>query len=178
VIVDISPLLHNAMAVWPGDEPFVCRGNSITTTLHAGAHVDAPGHTLANAGDITTWPLDVFVGECSVIHVDAERIESVHVAGKTLAPRVLFRTNRALAYLSLELIDALENVVLVGIDTASVDHPDALDVHRALAAKRIASLEGIVLDGVNEGTYELIALPLKLKDGDASPVRAVLRTLA
>jgi len=166
------------MPVWPGDEPFVCRGNSITTTLHAGAHIDAPGHTVENAGDITTWPLDVFVGECSVIHVDAERIEARHIEGKTLAPRVLFRTNRSLAYLSLELIDALRDVVLVGIDTASVDHPDSLDVHRLLASKRIASLEGLVLDNVDEGTYELIALPLKLQNGHASPVRAVLRTLA
>jgi len=112
-----------------------------------------------------------------VIRVDAERIEPHHVDGRALAKRVLFRTNRTLAYLSRELIDALRDVVLVGIDTASVDHPDALDVHRALASKRIASLEGIVLDGVDEGTYELIALPLKLQGGHASPVRAVLRAL-
>ena len=177
MIIDISPTLHNAMSVWPGDEPFVCRGNAISTTLHAGAHVDAPVHTIEGAADITTWPLDVFVGECSVIRVDAERIEPRHIEEKKLAARVLFRTNRALAYLSLELIERL-NVVLVGIDTASVDHPDSLDVHRALARKRIASLEGIVLDGVDEGTYELIALPLKLDGGDASPVRAVLRVLA
>jgi Predicted metal-dependent hydrolase len=39
----------------------------------------------------------------------------------------------------------------------------------------MAILEGIVLQGVPEGIYELIALPLKLQDFDASPVRAVLR---
>ena len=41
----------------------------------------------------------------------------------------------------------------------------------------VAILEGLCLDDVDEGYYELIALPLKFLDLDASPVRAVLRTL-
>ena len=39
-------------------------------------------------------------------------------------------------------------------------------------------LEGLVLDGVPPGRYELIALPLPIVGADASPVRAVLRELA
>lgn len=38
-------------------------------------------------------------------------------------------------------------------------------------------LEGLVLKDVPEGTYELVALPLPLVGFDASPVRAVLRTI-
>ena len=38
-------------------------------------------------------------------------------------------------------------------------------------------LENLVLDDVDAGDYELIALPLKLTDADASPVRAILRSL-
>ena len=41
----------------------------------------------------------------------------------------------------------------------------------------MAILEGLVLAGIEEGEYELIALPLRIKGADASPVRAVLRTL-
>jgi arylformamidase len=41
----------------------------------------------------------------------------------------------------------------------------------------MAILEGLVLSGVPDGLYELIALPLKLVGFDASPVRAILRTL-
>jgi arylformamidase len=41
----------------------------------------------------------------------------------------------------------------------------------------MAILEGLVLRDVPAGEYELIALPLKLAGFDASPVRAVLRTL-
>ena len=41
----------------------------------------------------------------------------------------------------------------------------------------MAILEGLVLDGVPQGLYELIALPLTLVGFDASPVRAILRNL-
>jgi arylformamidase len=41
----------------------------------------------------------------------------------------------------------------------------------------MAILEGLVLEGVPEGAYELIALPLRLAGFDASPVRAILRPL-
>jgi hypothetical protein len=70
-------------------------------------------------------------------------------------------------------------VVLIGIDTPSVDPFDskALEAHQALAEHDMANLEGLVLDHVAEGEYELIALPLRIAGADGSPVRAVLRTL-
>jgi arylformamidase len=52
-----------------------------------------------------------------------------------------------------------------------------MDAHHAVRAHGMAILEGIVLDDVAAGDYELIALPLKLAGMDASPVRAVLRAL-
>jgi kynurenine formamidase len=71
-------------------------------------------------------------------------------------------------------------VLLVGIDTASIDPADSktLDSHQAIRRLRLRVLENLVLDEIAEGDYELIALPLKLMTADASPVRAVLRELA
>ena len=68
-------------------------------------------------------------------------------------------------------------VRLVGVDTPSVDRFDSKDLptHAACHAHDVAILEGLVLADVEPGTYELIALPLKLVGFDASPVRAVLR---
>jgi len=68
-------------------------------------------------------------------------------------------------------------VRLVGIDSQSVDPADSktLDSHHQLLARDLRVLENLVLDDVPEGDYELIALPLKLMQADASPVRAVLR---
>ncbi len=80
---------------------------------------------------------------------------------------------------TLERLAAL-GVLLVGIDTASIDPADSktLDSHQVIRRLNLRVLENLVLDDVPEGDYELIALPLKLMTADASPVRAVLRELA
>jgi len=110
--------------------------------------------------------------------------------GRMVVPRVLFATgtfpdpkhfHEDFAALSPELIEYLHGhgVRLVGIDTPSVDPFASKDLpaHNACLKHDMAILEGLVLNGVPEGVYELIALPLRLVGFDASPVRAVLRTL-
>ena len=124
---------------------------------------------------------------------DDHAVRPADLAGVDLAetPRVLLRTGCApdrtvfpdpLTCLTPELVDFLaeRGVVLIGIDSPSVDRFDSKDLpsHHALARHGIANLEGLALDGVPAGRYELIALPLKLRGRDGSPVRAVLRTLA
>ena len=80
----------------------------------------------------------------------------------------------------LAVVVGVHGVRLVGIDTPSLDPAasKSLDSHQRIRAHGMAILEGIVLDDVPAGDYELIALPLKIRGGDASPVRAVLRALA
>jgi arylformamidase len=205
-LIDISPVIDATIGVWPADTPFVRTVNldlnaganltlsEMRTTLHVGAHTDAPSHYLAKGQDIGARALEPFIGRCNVLRVDiarGQRIRPRHIAGKTIdAPRVLFRTgtfpdprrwNDDFASLSPELVDDLHarGVILVGIDTPSVDpfESKALEAHQALGRHDMSNLEGLVLDGVDDGAYELIALPLRIRGGDASPVRAVLRTL-
>ncbi|MEY3213103.1 MAG: hypothetical protein RIT28_3584, partial [Pseudomonadota bacterium] len=110
-----------------------------------------------------------------------------HLPHPPRAPRVLFYTgsmpdpdvfNLDFNSLSPELVEQLVGfgVTLVGIDTPSVDPPDskALEAHQAIYRHDLAVLEGVVLEGVPPGLYTLIALPLPIVGGDASPVRAVL----
>jgi arylformamidase len=204
VIIDISPVIDPTIQVWPGDTPYVQTINldmnaganltlsDIRTSVHVGAHADAPSHYAANGADIAARSLDYYLGRCAVVHVDVPR--GARIMPREVkpfdAPRVLLRTgtfpdhcnwNRDFASLSPELVDALHarGVVLIGIDTPSVDPFDskALEAHNAFLRNDMAILEGLVLDGVAEGEYELIALPLRIRGGDASPVRAVLRTL-
>jgi len=206
MLIDISPLIDASIGVWPGDVPFartvsadMHAGANLTlsdirTTLHVGAHADAPSHYVANGEDIAARRLELYIGKCVVLHVDVnrnERVRPADLAGKAItAPRVLFRTgtfpdprhwNDDFASLSPELIDSLHDrgVVLVGIDTPSVDplESKALEAHNALATYDMANLEGLVLDDVAEGEYELIAAPLRIRGADASPVRAILRTI-
>jgi arylformamidase len=107
-----------------------------------------------------------------------------------LPQRVLLRTgtfpdpekwNADFAGIEPSLIDWLSErgVITVGIDTPSVDVQESKDLpaHAAFARHDMAILEGLALGGVPAGVYELIALPLRLVGCDASPVRAVLRTM-
>lgn len=201
-LIDISPLVSPRIAVWPGDVPFqrdvhlsIDKGDnldlsSITTTVHLGAHTDAPNHYAAGAPGIHARSLDRYYGPCQVMAVDigrGQRITPSHLTAPVTAPRILFHTgtfpdpdafNEDFAALSPELVDHLadRDVVLVGLDTPSVDlcHDRELLSHTAIARRDLAILEGVVLDQVEDGVYTLIALPLKLEGADASPVRAVL----
>lgn len=197
-IVDISPVLSGATPVWPGDVPVRRRPgpevegvvvSSLETTLHAGAHLDAPLHTDPDGAAIDELPLDRFVGPCVVVAVRTEpggRAGVADVPGGFPAARLLVKTgfvpagrlDSGFAGLSVELVEAAHaaGVVLIGIDTPSVDPPGDLELaaHRALARRGMAGLEGLDLSRVEPGPYTLVALPLRLEGAEASPVRAVL----
>ncbi len=202
-IIDISPEIHSGLAVWPEDTPFkrhvlmdIDKGDhlglsQVTTTLHLGAHTDAPNHYARGSDGIAKRSLNYYMGPCQVIEVNTQQGERIQVADlgdtKIKAPRVLFKTNSFpnpdqwnsnFCSLSVELIDYLaeRNVILVGLDTPSVDSFESkeLPAHHQIHHYNMAILEGIILVNVNEGEYGLVALPLKIKEGDASPVRAVL----
>ena len=204
MIYDITPTVSPDIAVWPGDTPprrevlmDMSRGDNLTlstlrSTVHLGAHADAPSHYGVDGTTIDERPLERYLGPAQLIRLHAER-------GTRIAPgalpelagveRVLLSTgtfpdseafNEDFAALSTELIEHLRGcgVTLIGVDTPSVDLFDSkpLPAHRKCLEHDIAILEGLALARVPEGLYELIALPLRLVGFDASPVRAVLRT--
>jgi arylformamidase len=204
-IFDISPAISPELRVWPGDTPpsrEVLRdmndGGNLTlstlrTTVHLGAHADAPSHYDAAGESIERRRLDYYLGPCQVVRVNPGRnglVRREHVSGPIRAGRILFHTGTGtdpgqfpedFAALSPDLVDRLneQGVVLVGTDAASIDPFASKDLpaHRACLRHDMAILEGLALAEVPEGTYELIALPLKLTGFDASPVRAVLREI-
>lgn len=206
-IWDISPVLESRIGVWPGDVAFSSQKSlrikdghnidlgSMSTTFHVGAHADAPAHYAGDGVTIEAVDLAPYLGGCQVIDVSAkvgrhQRISPKHLDVLVTSQRVLFKTNTFLdpnsfttdfASLSAELVDWLgkKGVLLIGIDTPSVDlfEDKVLESHQALMRNSIRNLEGLVLHQVKPGSYELIALPLKIKDADASPVRAILRSI-
>ena len=206
MLYDLSPTIRPETPVWPGDTAFQSRLtwsiadgasvnlSAITTTPHLGSHADAPFHTEARGEGMAEMPLEPYLGLCRVVRVPPQPlIEPRHVEGIDLAnPRrhpVQERERAPTAAPSPSASPPCRpssppsspsaGLLLVGMDTPSVDPFDSktLDAHHALFRGGVAILEGLVLDGVPEGIYELIALPLKLAGLDASPVRAVLRTV-
>jgi len=202
---DITPIVSVETPAFPGDTTFSqqwavrigpgCPVNlsAITMSPHLGAHADAPLHYGIDAPAIADVPLEPYLGPCRVIHaIDCGPLvmpEHLAHASTGLPPRVLVRTCRkapttwssAFTVFAPETIAWLAGlgVRLVGIDAQSVDPADSktLDSHRQLLVHGMRVLENLVLDNVAAGDYELIALPLRLAGVDASPVRAVLRSL-
>lgn len=201
-IIDISQPLGVSTAVWPGDQPFElrwsmeqARGDSVNVavlnmSVHTGTHTDGGYHVSASGLRAAQLPLDAFLGQALVIDargrevLDERVLDDVALNG---AVRVLFRTRDAIdatvfprdflsptTGLARRLVQA--GVRLVGSDAPSMDHVDSktLDAHHVLVDAGVAILENLVLSEVPAGVYTLIALPLKLTEADASPVRAVL----
>ncbi len=205
MLYDISAPISSELCVWPGDRAFrreitfdLSAGDPVTasaihTTVHLGTHADAFSHVTPDGATIDQMPLDAYLGRCQVMRVDFARATAIRpadLAEPIRTPRVLLATgtypdptrfNEDFAALSVELADALHaaGVRLVGIDTPGVDLFAAteLPVHCRLAEHGIASIEALRLDHVPAGEYELVALPLRLAGCDASPVRAVLRSV-
>ncbi|NOZ79569.1 MAG: hypothetical protein GXP48_10410 [Acidobacteria bacterium] len=201
VWIDISRKLRNGIPTWPGDRPFrleTRRDGGIvlswfSTTCHIGTHVDAPLHMEGEGATVDEIPLGRFLGPAEVVVVAGAprriRRENLPAGWQPQARRVLFATGTQpagvsrihsdLSGISSDLVAFLADhgVILVGIDTPSVDPFDSEDfeAHHALAGRGITWIEGLNLEGVSPGQYELVALPMGLTGTEAAPVRAILR---
>jgi len=204
-LIDISQRVTPDTSVFPGDTRFTlrkvasldegasCDVGTIETTLHIGTHADAPSHFVAGADGIGEVPLERYFGPVRVVQrIGNGPLSADEVRGwnPTKGMRYIVRTRETVdpnewpeefAHLAPDAAVALAEagVVLFGIDTPSVDHQDSktLDAHKALLAGNVAILENLDLTGVRPMPYELMAFPLRIPGADASPVRAVLRTL-
>ncbi len=171
--------------------------STITMSPHVGTHADAPVHVRAGADGAELLPLDAFYGAAVVIDVSdlngalsfdqiMDRVALVR-EGSEVPSRLLLKTGRTIAAgkfpetwpaLSPDCAKLLANrgVVLLGVDCPSVDDRESktLDVHHALFDNGAYVLENLDLREAQAGQYNLIALPLRLEQLDAAPVRAVL----
>jgi len=202
---DISQPLRPALPVWPGDTRFASRprwshgGGSpvavatIELSTHSGAHADAPLHYDPAGPAIDAVALEPYLGPCRVVDARGagEAITETLVEARWSpgVARMLFRTFEQFPHAAwpsqftvfsqgaIRWMNA-HGVMLVGIDSPSLDPETSktMEAHLALP-QDMRVLEGLVLDHVPPGDYELIALPLPLTGLDASPVRAVLREL-
>ncbi|MFS0786474.1 arylformamidase [Shouchella sp. 1P09AA] len=203
--IDITMPLHNSIAHWPGDTPFSYKLSApmsetgsvnigeITTSTHTGTHADAPFHYREDGAKIDALPLDPFIGQATVISaIDTETIsrallENYHLTGvERLLIKTKNKTNHSTfpeiyPYVTEDGARYLHDVgvKLLGVDVPSVDPMTSKDLngHHSLDQAGIFIIENLLLDHVQAGLYEFIALPLRIKGGDGSPVRAVIKPL-
>ena len=206
-IYDITRTVAPSTHVWPGDTPFSAvhvmrkaEGSSVnlttlTLSAHTGTHADAYYHYEADGAHPAQMPLEAYIGRAKVVTVNRRDggltpgdFGDVTLVG---AERLLVHScvsdlpddqwPSEFPYLTVELVEWLAalNIRLIGLDSPSVDAFDSkeLPCHHALFRHGIVNLETLLLRGVPDGDYDLVALPLKLDNVCGSPVRAVLREL-
>ncbi len=202
--IDVSLLIHEDMIFWPSDPKFVLervseisKGNNanlskVSMGLHTGTHIDTPYHFLGEGKTLEEIDISRFYGIVKVFEIRSEEkillkdIENLNIERNDI---ILFKTKNSLLLqektfhenyvgLSLEVAEYLGNkeIKAVGIDYLSIGPKgeEGRRVHKALLSKEIGIIEGLDLNNVSSGKYFFIALPLKIKGGEGSPVRALL----
>jgi arylformamidase len=177
------------------------KGDALTLSkyslgAHSGTHIDAPMHFVRDGAPIDKVPLEPLIGPARVIEIpdavqriDAAELNRHHWKG---ASRVLFRTRSSLrgwmksstfhrdfAYIAPDAAQLLADagVELVGIDYISAEQFAAAApmTHRILLGKGIPIVEGLALEDIRAGEYDLIVLPMKVAGHEGAPARAVVR---
>lgn len=170
-------------------------GTHADSPLHIGGDMDTPIPPWQAIGGME---LSSFIGPVTVLELSPwnQLIEPTHIqgqldhwasTGQEFPKRILFKTARHIRYdvfedqyaafspAVAELLGS-HGVMLMGIDTPSVDPVDSktLETHHVLLKHRMSWLENLDLTQAAPGNYFLVALPLKMMELEASPVRAVL----
>lgn len=192
-IYDISQELFGS-EVFPGDEaPLrrvvgsikdgnICNLTALSMCAHNGTHVDAPFHFYREGKTIDQLNLEKLVGKCYVIFVEEpiseSKAESIVETAKAVDPeawkRILIGGD---AYVTVEAAKVFvrERIVLLGNESQTVGPMEApAAVHYELLGAEVVLLEGIRLEGVEEGVYWLNAAPINLGQADGAPCRAIL----
>ena len=163
---------------------------------HSGTHVDAPMHFVAGGASIDQLSLDALIGPARVIDI-ADGVQAIDAAELNRhewrnAPRIIFRTRSSLrgwmrspafhrdfAYVAPDAAQLLADagVQLVGVDYLSAEQFGAptARTHQILLGKGIPIVEGLALEHVEGGDYDLIVLPIKVAGHEGAPARAIVR---
>jgi len=201
-VIDISMEIHEDMTVYKNKEekrPTIEGINRLsvhgsyetlmTINLHTGTHIDAPLHMMQEGATMETYGLERCITSCKVIDLtwvhhcitDADLMNYTIEPGDTILfktrnsredafdPEFVYLTKEGAAYLAEKGVNGV-GIDALGIERAQANH----ESHRLLFESGAFILEGLRLKGVEQGEYDLIALPIKIKSVEASLVRAVL----
>lgn len=205
-IHDISLEIREEMLSWDDKEelkPQIMEGersessgsikSKICMGSHTGTHVDAPKHFLSDGESVDRVQLHKLIGKCRVLDCtereqeikkeDIEDFEEDILVFKTRNSELLSSENfkRDYVYINEE---ACGKIVDYGYETVGIDYlgigkyENTRPAHKTLLSKRIIVVEGLDLRNISPGKYEFIGFPLKIRNCDGSPVRAVLKDLS
>ena len=200
-LYDLSPEISEDMAVYknnPDKKPKLitvrtlkegANESRLEIDAHTGSHVDAPYHFLEKGRTIEKISLDKFIGKAVVLDFTKVKdcITKNNFKHKKIQKNdiVLLKTRNKLdkdfdfdfTYLEKSGAEYLasKKIKAVGIDSLGIERSQpGHETHKILLKEGIIIFEGLELSKVKEGKYFFYGFPLKIRKGDASPVRAVL----
>jgi arylformamidase len=177
------------------------KGDALTLSAysfgaHSGTHIDAPMHFVSGGAPIDLISLEALIGPGRVIDIP-DSVQAIDAAELNRhdwkgAERVIFRTRSAgrgwmdsptferdFAYLAPDAAQLLADagVKLVGIDYISIEQFGAPSprTHHILLGKGIPIVEGLALEAISAGDYDVIVLPMKVAGHEGAPARAIFR---
>ncbi len=185
--------IERTLALEQGD---LANASRISTSLHWGTHIDAPYHFFEDGWTVEQIPLEVLIGPATVLEFpDLREIRARDLAEQWHPgiQRLLLKTRNSAFWQEEPLrfhqdftaltADAAEfllekEVLLVGIDYLSLDlfHNEAYPVHQMLYRRNLVGIEGLNLQAVPPGEYQLLCLPLRIEGADGAPARVVLQS--
>jgi arylformamidase len=200
--IDVSMPIHPQMMVYknkPEKKPIFIQDNKlelgqscetiITMNVHTGTHMDFPLHMMIGGKTSTDFDPNELIRRVKVLTIlNTDKILAEHLMGYDLQAGdfILLKTDNSLSdtfsfsftYLTKEAAEYAVNKKLagIGIDALGIErdqpnHP----THSILMAANIFILEGLRLQAVEQGEYEMIALPLSMNGCDGLPMRVMLQ---
>ncbi|MBI4569613.1 MAG: cyclase family protein [Planctomycetes bacterium] len=207
-ILDLTAPLHVGAPMYPTDPPYgetafktlAAQGSNVTTLslgTHAGTHVDAPRHVLAEGAPLGAFPPEHFEGRCRVVRSEGETLAPGRLdrlpsdvefllfdtGWRRIAARAgqdYFRAGPRVPETLLPEFDRFTRLKGVGFDLPTIDPRGARHAHRYFLSRGVLVYENLAnLSRAREsGDYFFQAFPLPLRDLDGAPLRAVLRRAA
>lgn len=194
---DPPVVIRSAASIERGDIANVSR---LEMGAHTGTHVDAPVHFVPGRKGVDQLTLDILMGPAYVadlsyvVHeIHAGDFERANIPENTR--RLLCKTSNSNLWskspctfeadfigISLDGAQWLINhgIELVGVDYLGVERFDSVGngapTHHVLLEKEMIIIEGLDLSAISTGSYTLICLPVKIKNSDGAPCRAILIT--
>ncbi len=176
----------------------VCNISKLTLGSHTGTHVDAPKHFYEDGMTVNNLPLDNLIGKVKVFHIFDKNssdtrlfigVEDLKNLQIDEGDRIIFKTHNSdllnmkefypeFVYLHPEAARYLvkKKIKTLGFDYFSVEKYDCdiSETHYILLKENVIVIEGLDLRQIMPGDYEMVALPLKIRGCDGSPIRVVL----
>jgi arylformamidase len=206
-LFDVSMIIQPDMLTWPGNAPVsiepvkrIAQGASSNVSIlhigtHCGTHVDAPCHFIDGTAGVDKIDQDVLVGPARLFqlpdakYIDRQTLGKLDLSG---VKRLLLGTRNSSLLQQDHTSDysfitgdgarylVEKGIELVGIDYLSIEEykKEGYPTHHILLEAGVVIVEGLDLSEVPTGDYELMCLPIKIKDADGAPARVLLRELA